>query len=287
MTPRSIRSSTPSPSASRHRDGSSRSSPRSRAKWLRVPAEMTSNGMSCSAAIPATSAWVPSPPATPSRSAPSAMAWRASAPTSMISGPSSRATVAPRASALSLSPNRVTFPPPERGFMIRYGRLGGGASCSRIRSGAGSRPSAARPTATATASSPIATSTTHSSPLLVYRTSTTSGRRDRHRDRQPADQALVGQRPPHPSRGQAHPDQPDQHQGHARAEADRRQGHQHGRRRGHQGQAGQPALGEGRPPRRLLLSGHHPLITAHFRCLPSLPVSVDGATGRRGITPSG
>jgi hypothetical protein len=46
-------------------------------------------------------------------------AWRASWPTSMISGPSSSATSAPRASALSLRPNRATFPPPERGFMIR------------------------------------------------------------------------------------------------------------------------------------------------------------------------
>ena len=71
----------------------------------------------------------------------------------------------------------VTFPPPERGFMIRYGRLGGGASCSRIFSGAGSPRSAARPAATARTSSPNATSTTHSSPRLVYRTSTTSGAR--------------------------------------------------------------------------------------------------------------
>ncbi len=102
MNPRSMRSSTPSPSASRHREGSSRSRPRSRAKWLRVPAEMTSSGMSCSAAIPATSACVPSPPATPSRSAPSAMAWRASSPTSMICGPSSRATVAPEGLGLVL-----------------------------------------------------------------------------------------------------------------------------------------------------------------------------------------
>ena len=93
----------------------------------------------------------------------------------MISGPSNRATVAPRASALSLSPNRATFPPPERGFMIRNGLLGGAASCSGIFSGPGSPPSAARPAATATPSSPIATSTTHSSPRLVYRTSTTSG----------------------------------------------------------------------------------------------------------------
>jgi hypothetical protein len=83
--------------------------------------------------------------------------------------------VAPRASALSLSPNLVTFPPPERGFMIRYGRRGGGTSCSRIRSGMASRRNAARPAATATASSPTATSTTHNSPRPTYSTSTTSG----------------------------------------------------------------------------------------------------------------
>nr|WP_306339235.1 DUF2252 family protein [Streptomyces sp. AS13] len=41
-----MQSSTPPVSASRHFDGSSRSSPRSRAKWLRVPAETTMNGRS-------------------------------------------------------------------------------------------------------------------------------------------------------------------------------------------------------------------------------------------------
>ena len=56
--------------------------PRSSAKWLRVPAVITRNGRPCSAATPATSAWVPSPPATPSRSAPSATACRATAATS-------------------------------------------------------------------------------------------------------------------------------------------------------------------------------------------------------------
>ena len=75
--------------------------------------------------------------------------------------------MAPRASALSLSPNLVTFPPPERGFMIRYGRWGGGASYSGIFSGTGSPRSAARPAAMATPNSPNATSTTQSSPRLV------------------------------------------------------------------------------------------------------------------------
>ena len=62
--------STPSVSAARQAAGLSRSRPRSSAKWLRVPALITRNGRSCAAAIPATSACVPSPPATPSRSRP-------------------------------------------------------------------------------------------------------------------------------------------------------------------------------------------------------------------------
>ena len=55
---------------------SSRSTPRSRAKWFRVPAGMHANGRSCSAAMVATSACVPSPPAAASASAPRATASR-------------------------------------------------------------------------------------------------------------------------------------------------------------------------------------------------------------------
>ena len=93
--------------------------------------------------------------------------------------------------------------------MIRNGRRGGAASCSTIRSGTASRASAARPAATAPTSSPIATSTTHNNPRLVYRTSTTSGASDGHGNGQPADHALVGQGPPHPSHrhGQDRPPQ--------------------------------------------------------------------------------
>ena len=74
-----------------------------------------------------------------------------------------------------MSPNRVTFPPPERGFMIRYGRRGGATSCSVGRSGIASPASAARPAATATTTSPTATSTTHNSPRPTYSTSTSNG----------------------------------------------------------------------------------------------------------------
>jgi hypothetical protein len=111
-------------------------------------------------------------------------------------------------------------------------------------------------------------------------------RQDGQGDNQPADKALVGQGPPHPGRGQGQADHADQHQGHARPEPDRRQGHEHGRRGGHQGQASQPALGDTRPPRRLLLSGHHPLITAHSAARHHCP-QVSRAPGRPGITRNG
>ena len=101
---------------------------------MRVPAVITTNGMPCSAATPATRAWVPSPPATPSRSAPRATASRATAATSTGSGPSIRNTSAPRLSALRFRSNLPTFPPPDFGFMIRNGCAAGGwAGYSGIR----------------------------------------------------------------------------------------------------------------------------------------------------------
>ena len=171
MIPRSIRCSTPSVSASRQVAGFSRSSPRSIAKWLRVPALITRNGRSCSAAIPATSACVPSPPATPSRSAPSATALRARAATSTWPGPSSSATSAPSASAFSLSPNFATFPPPDLGFMIRNARWGGGTSRAGIPGSAATGVSASRPAAMASA-----TSTSDATPTQMtwFRAKTTS-----------------------------------------------------------------------------------------------------------------
>ena len=158
--PRSIRCSTPSVRASRQVAGSSRSSPRSIAKWLRVPALITRNGRSCSAAIPATSACVPSPPATPSRSAPSATACWASAATSTIPGPSSSATVAPSASAFSFSPNFATFPPPDLGFMITNARLGGWTSRVGMPVTSADGASARRAAPTASTMSAIDTSAT-------------------------------------------------------------------------------------------------------------------------------
>ena len=170
-----MRSSTPSVRASRQVEGSSRSSPRSRAKWLRVPAEMTIIGTSRPAAMPATRAWVPSPPATPSRSAPPSTACRASAATSTIPGPSSRDTWAPSAVALSLSPNFATFPPPDLGFMITNGCRGVAAACSRGLSGKAPLLSAARPAATATTASTTLSATSHNSPATTYTTITNTG----------------------------------------------------------------------------------------------------------------
>ena len=57
----------------------------------------------------------PVTPGHPQQVAPSATAFRASAATSTISGPSSMATSAPSASAFSFSPNFATFPPPTSG----------------------------------------------------------------------------------------------------------------------------------------------------------------------------
>ena len=81
--------------------------------------------------------------------------------------------------------------------------------------------------------------------------------RDHQRQGQPTDQAPVGQGPPHPSRGQTTAGHADQHQGDTRPKPDRGQGHKHGRAGGHQGQAGKPPLGQGRPPQHLLLNRHH------------------------------
>jgi hypothetical protein len=177
MMPRSIRCSTPSVSASRQAAGFSRSSPRSSAKWLRVPALITRNGRACSAAIPATSAWVPSPPATPSRSAPPATACRASAATSTVPGPSSSATSAPSASALSFSPNLATFPPPDRGFMIKNARCGGGTSLPGLLGFPAAGASARRPAPAASTINATATSATHSRPCRAKITSTVTGAR--------------------------------------------------------------------------------------------------------------
>ena len=158
-------SSTPSVSASSEVDGSSRSRPRSSAKWLRVPAAMTMNGMSCWAATPATSAWVPSPPATPSRSAPLATARLRKLDNVDGARPLQQRHFRPQMPrALAGSANLGTFPPPDRGFMITNGRAGGGVSYSVIPAGGAARASAARPAATATPTSASAVTTTHNSP---------------------------------------------------------------------------------------------------------------------------
>ena len=71
---RSMRRSTAAPKASRAATTSSRSRPRSRAKWLRVPAGTQTRGTSAAIATLATSACEPSPPAMPITSAPRSIA---------------------------------------------------------------------------------------------------------------------------------------------------------------------------------------------------------------------
>src|SRR4051794_5553628 len=102
--------------------GSSLLSPRSSAKWLRVPAEMHTNGRSCAIAIDATSACDPSPPAMPRQSAPLAIASYAR---SARSRPWSRKTVStPRSSAIFARSNFSTLPPPDHGLHNSTGLLG-------------------------------------------------------------------------------------------------------------------------------------------------------------------
>ncbi len=98
--------------------------------------------------MPATSACVPSPPATPSRSAPVLTAARVSAATSTWPGPSMSATSAPNAAAFVCRSSLVTLPPPDRGFMIIHGRRGGGVDRSGMPVRAARLLRAARPDAT-------------------------------------------------------------------------------------------------------------------------------------------
>ncbi len=88
-------------------------------------------------------------------------------------GPSSTATSAPSARARSTSPNRSTFPPPDRGFMIRNGRRGGGVSYSRGPSPGAA--SAARPIASAATATSGVTTAIQRSPRPAYRTATVTG----------------------------------------------------------------------------------------------------------------
>ena len=90
------------------------SSPRSRAKWLRVPYGMTTKGRSRSTATEATLATVPSPPAAPSTSA---SAERASSTTSSPSA--SRRTSIPRERAAAASSSALGLSVPAPGLISR------------------------------------------------------------------------------------------------------------------------------------------------------------------------
>ena len=95
---------------------SSRSIPRSRARWFLVPAGITTMGMPRSAAMLATSACDPSPPAMPMTSAPRSIASRARS--SMSSPGWSTTGSMPRVRHSSARWNFSAFPPPDFRFMI-------------------------------------------------------------------------------------------------------------------------------------------------------------------------
>ena len=121
-SPRSIDRSRPAEKASSAPTTSWRSTPRSRAKWLRVPAGTHAKGSPCAAAAPATTAMEPSPPAIPSASAPRLTA---SATSAARSWPGSSTTGSmPRSRARRASDSRTAVPPPERGLMNSTGRCG-------------------------------------------------------------------------------------------------------------------------------------------------------------------
>ena len=108
---------------------------------MRVPAGMQAKGRSCSAAIEATSAWVPSPPAAARPSAPAATASRTSCSRSSP-GFSSIGSI-PRARASSGRLLLTALPPPDLGFHTTIARFGGSAAGSTTRT-VKTRPSEAR-----------------------------------------------------------------------------------------------------------------------------------------------
>lgn len=118
--------STPLVNASSAPTTSCRSTPTSSAKWLRVPAGMQTNGSCRAAACAATIASDPSPPATPSASAPFCTAASAS-PARFCPWARTTASI-PSARARSASLVRAAAPPPDLGLMNSTGRRGGSAS---------------------------------------------------------------------------------------------------------------------------------------------------------------
>ena len=110
----------------------SRSRPRSSAKWLRVPALITRNGRSCSAATCGDQRLG----AVAAGHAEQVGAVGDGLAGQRVDIDRARAVeqdhVAPSASALRTRSKRSTLPPPERGFISSTGRCGGGESTSAI-----------------------------------------------------------------------------------------------------------------------------------------------------------
>ncbi len=98
--------------------------PRSRAKWLRVPAGITTIGMPCRLATEATSACEPSPPAMPMTSAPRATASSASASRSEPCVEHDRLDAALAAEPLELEPLRLPAAGPRVHDEHRVARAG-------------------------------------------------------------------------------------------------------------------------------------------------------------------
>ena len=131
-SPMSIERSRPAVKASRAPTTSWRSTPRSRAKWLRVPAGTQTKGRPCADATAATTAIEPSPPATPSASAPRSTA---SVTKAARSWPGWRMTGSiPSSRARRSSDSRVAVPPPERGLMNSTAWSGRATGCQPIAS---------------------------------------------------------------------------------------------------------------------------------------------------------
>src|SRR5262249_12868499 len=132
--------------------------------------------------------------------------------TSTWPGPSSSTTSAPSFSAFSFSPNLATFPPPDRGFMIRNARVGGETSRTGIPGSATGGASARRAAPTASARSTPAPPTPPRAPGTPATPPPTRARHQAHHARPPPSHPPGGGQNPAPARRyQAGGDHPDDH----------------------------------------------------------------------------
>ena len=284
MNPRSTRSSTPSVSASRHRDGSSRSNPRSRAKWLRVPAEMTSNGMPCSAAIAGHQRLGPIPAGHPQQVGP--ISHRLTAQLTHVHGPRplQQGHGGPQGLGLVLEAEPGHLPPTRARVHDQIGPPG--RRDVVLAHPLGDRPRDPAPPGRRPRPPPAAPTPPPPTTAPGWCTAPAPPAAPGPPPRRPAS----GQGPcwstpttPRPRPGQA--DHPGDGHGQAGPQADRHQRHQHRRGGRHQGSSGPASAGQRSPFPASPLTGHHPR-------LPPIPPTVSTALsldGQRpaGITPKG